>query len=61
MAVNFGLRYIPGGMTTFWAFFASFALGVVITLVNKKLKKSWLNDFLMAICMLFGMFIACVV
>lgn len=60
-AVNFGLKYIPSGMTTFWAFAASFCLGIVITLVNKKLKKSWLNDFLMAICMLFGMFIACVV
>lgn len=60
-ATYFGLSKIPNVMPGFWAFLASFLLGAVIILINKKLKKSWLNDFLMAFCMLFGMFIACIV
>ena len=57
-AVNFGLSAMS---TKGIVFLSSFALGVILTLGNKKWRLSWMNDFLMAICMLFGMVIACLV
>lgn len=57
-AVNFGLSAMS---TKGVVFLSSFALGTILTILNKKWKLAWLNDFLMAICMLFGMILACLV
>lgn len=43
-------------------FFPSFVLGALLVYVGKKLpKQKWIGDSLMAICMIFGMCIACLV
>lgn len=43
-------------------FLSSFAIGAVLVFVGRKFpKQKWINDFLMAICMIFGMAVACVV
>ncbi len=43
-------------------FLSSFALGAVLTVIMKKIPKAkWINNWLMAVCMLFGMLIACLV
>ena len=43
-------------------FFSSYVLGAILTLIQKKNpKQKWINDWLMAICMIFGMVIACIV
>lgn len=57
-AVNFGLSAMS---TKGIVFLSSFALGAVLTMLNKKWKLTWMNDFLMAICMLFGMVLACLI
>ena len=43
-------------------FFASFVLSVVISFIHKKLlpRQTWIGDFQMAICMIFGMTLACI-
>lgn len=42
-------------------FISSFALGaVMVALARKFPEKKWINDSLMAVCMIFGMIIACV-
>lgn len=43
-------------------FFSSFALGALLVFAGKKMPKAkWINDFSMAICMVFGMAVACFV
>lgn len=43
-------------------FFSSYILGALLVFTARKLpRQKWINDFLMAICMLFGMAIACFV
>lgn len=42
-------------------FISSFALGAVMVALSRKFpEKKWINDSLMAVCMIFGMIIACV-
>lgn len=43
-------------------FFSAFALGAILTLISRKNPKmKWMNDWLMAICMIFGMIVAVLV
>lgn len=58
-AVSFGFSKLA---TKGIVFLSSFALGAILMFVAKKFpKQKWINDFLMAICMIFGMVIACIV
>lgn len=42
-------------------FFSSFGLSAILSFVQKKMpKQKWIGDFQMAICMLFGMVLACI-
>ena len=43
-------------------FMSSFIMGTILVILNKKFpKQRWINDFLMAICMIGGMIVACLV
>lgn len=56
-AISFGLVDIPG---KFKVWFSSFLLGTILVYLSKKFPKhKWINDFLMAVCMIVGMIVAC--
>ncbi len=57
------VAYGAGAMTTKGVvFFPSFFLGALLMYLGKKFpRQSWLSDSLMAICMIFGMIVACLV
>lgn len=56
-SVNFGLNALS---TKGVIFACSFILGTILTLIRKSNPKlKWINDWLMAICMVFGMIVAC--
>ncbi len=57
--VNFGISSMKDKGIVF---FASFALGAIMTFAAKKnAKLKWMNEWLMAICMIFGMVVAVIV
>ncbi len=57
--VAFGLGSISDKGIVFGS---SFILGAVMVALSRKFpEKKWINDFLMAVCMIFGMVVACVV
>lgn len=57
--VSFGLGSIKDNGVVF---ISSFVVGAILVALGKKLpKQKWINDFLMAICMIIGMVVACIV
>lgn len=57
-AISFGLDDLSG---KFKVWLPSFLLGMFLVYISKKFpKQKWINDFLMAICMIVGMVVACI-